>query len=220
MNRITNALLGGALVLMSPAVMAQSADLSVKGSISPEACILNIAGGGNFSIGTVASSNIPEETETLITAAPRALSITCPSPILVGVKINDANPGSVYNGTTGGADLSRLGLGLTKDDERIGYGRLRVSQINVDELAAVNLVSLNNGETWQRVGYSALRSTLSARSGAVNGFGRADATNTLIPVRNLTANLTAEAGIAPGETLTLDDEVAIGGSASLELVYF
>lgn len=193
----------------SPAQAASSVDLSVTGSITPSACTPSLSNGGVYDLGKIAAKDLNADQPTPLAAHNLQLTIICDAAALVALKPSDNRAGSSFESST-----LKFGLGMVNDGEKLGSMTLNLGSIVADGAAMYPIGSVGSGSIeWSPT--SIMSPTfLTSFSLIRNTPNQAPA-----PIQQLTAEVLIEPRIAPANTLTLNTEVPINGSATLELNY-
>lgn len=77
------------------AFAAETADLSVKGTIKPAACTPTLSGGGIVDFGTISANSLSQTESTVLPTKYVTLNVTCDAATKVGVKTIDNRAGTV-----------------------------------------------------------------------------------------------------------------------------
>lgn len=189
---------------LSSAGVASAAELSVNGQIRSEgACSLTLGNGGTVDMGTIS----PKDLQTTFDKHEISLNIQCQAPTKVAFRVLDNRAGTAFQGfgfglgASGGKKVGRYHL-LPKD--RIGDGT-----------ALSHLVRWGNG-SWNGAGdemYTWKVSPSMTSSWSKPGYNLPQA------FQNISSRLGFEIDIAPASNLDVSQEIAIDGSATVELVY-
>ncbi|WP_171956355.1 DUF1120 domain-containing protein [Stenotrophomonas maltophilia] len=208
MKSIPRALLGCALIGCTGSALAQSAtaDLAVKGTISPSACIASVSGGGDFGNGIVDTSRLNEDAPTILPKLSKTFTVTCPAPTLFAFLAIDSRDGSSTVN-----DHQAFGLGMNSG-EKVGMTWVGFQDLQVDGGAGQLLMSADDGSTWVVPGYKRLSTYMLAGFAPVSD-------SVPSPITNLTGTLVNETTIAPKNALTTTDDIAIDGSVLMEMKY-
>ncbi len=201
-------LLASALLLSAGHALAGT-DLSVSGRIQPGACSLTLGNGGTVDMGTISRKDLKEAKETafLWWNHEISLGIHCQAPTKVAFRALDNRAGTSNNGYGFGLGASRgknVGHYTLVPWDRIGDGD-----------ALVHLVG-KGGSGWEVVG----------DTGATRFIHPSDLSSWAAPgqtlpqaFQNISSRLGFDIFIAPTKDLDLSQEIAIDGSATMELVY-
>ncbi|MGY2274195.1 MULTISPECIES: DUF1120 domain-containing protein [Pseudomonas] len=198
---LTAALLAGA----GHAVAASSVDLSVRGSITPSACELDIANGGAFELGKVSAKDLSPTSPTDLAEQTTGLAVTCEAATLMAIESTDNRAGSAH-----WDEQLNFGLGLINGTQKLGGLHIAVRRQVADGEAVYGNHSLDGGKTWANNGLF--------RPGGLSSVYKVSPMAP-IPVQVLTAQMTIYPTIARTQGLTLTDEVPIDGSVTLTMRY-
>ena len=203
-------LLASALLLSAGHALAGT-DLSVSGHIRPRgACSLALGNGGTFDQGTISRKDLKEAEETPLNRQSwsTSLNIHCQTPTKVALRMFDNRAGTSTSsnawayglGASGGKNVGRLELSIVN---AIGDGKARLNHLR----------DAPGSEAWDAtdVGWFMRRSWL---------YSWAEKGQTLPQAfQDISGELQSWAWIAPAKDLDLSQEIAIDGSATMELVY-
>lgn len=204
MKKYFAALSATALISVAPfALAASSTELTVTGSITPSACTPILSNNGKVDIGIIPKSSLNPTQLTPLDPQDIALTVTCDSAKNFALRMIDNRHGT-------SAYARQYGLGTTPADQRLGSFNIQILSTTADSATARSIQSLNNAETWHGIGFAFPDALLSAA-----------ATGSVEPLamQNLAMALRVHTVIAPANGLTLDEEVPIDGSATMELNY-
>lgn len=193
-----------ALIGVAPyALAASSIDLTVTGLITPKACTPSLSGGGMVDVGKVQVKDLHPTQHTTVGRQPMQLTIACDASTLFALNGIDNKAGT-------SSSNSYFGLGLTSNNEKIGYFTPLIQSALADGQPVHSVRSIDNGASWSRI-YQILKDSLTSTS----------AVGTLIPisVKDLTMELMVQTVIARADSLTLTDDVPFDGSATFEMKY-
>ncbi|WP_426128265.1 DUF1120 domain-containing protein [Pseudomonas sp. DWP1b1] len=204
MSITRNLLVTALLASAGHAVAASSVDVSIRGSITPSACELSLANGGNFDLGKVAAKDLQAEQPTDLESQSTQLTVACEAATLMGIESKDNRAGSSYfdQDTT-------FGLGLANGNQKLGYLWAGLKSYMADGTPAYGIHSMDGGLTW---------APGSLKPGSLSSVYKA-APMVPTPVQVLTATMYIDPAIAPTKGLTLTDEVLIDGSITLTVRY-
>ncbi|MEB0044372.1 MULTISPECIES: DUF1120 domain-containing protein [unclassified Pseudomonas] len=195
-----------AALLVAPSVLAAStADLAIKGAITPNACIPALSDGGVIDYGKLSAKALTSDVYTSLPQQSLQLSVRCEGPTAFTLNTLDNRAGSsaLYD--------HWHGLGMTPNNEKLGSTGLGLYNPVADGVSVRTISSVDGGTTWQPsvfLGHSAL-TAISAAAPPL----------TPIAVTNFDAELRFYTHIAPTNDLTLIDEVPLDGEATLQLTY-
>jgi hypothetical protein len=217
MHSVNRFALGLALMTtLTPVWAASSVDVSVKGSIIPGGCTPTLSS-AEFDHGKISAQDLDASAPTSFANRARdaTLTIACEAPTLYGVRGIDNRAGSALAGDRG----TYFGLGHTPAGERIGAHLLRIvpARSSIDNKPAFLTLGSEDGRRWT----SAESEPRSVRAnGVLVGLADAEGVNSgPVPIKSAILGLSSSILIAPTEGLTLTEEVALDGAATLELVY-
>lgn len=209
--------LGAALaaLMAAPTAMAGSGDidLTMTGIIRTGACVPVLAGGGIAEYGEIGAIALDPDTYTSLGRKSVNLTVTCPAAAQWGLRAVDRRAATVTDPAT-----HRFGLGVSSDDENIGYYGVNIRNVVVGGTggtggtAGINLVTRDR-QRWDE------RDFFYADSALIHTFAAPGAT---APTANLggTAELSVDTFINPGSALSLNRDVSLDGLVTLELVYY
>ncbi len=188
------------------ALAASSVDMTVKGLITPSACTPALSKGGAVELGKVSAKDLKLDEATWLPDQFLALSVTCDAPTLMALEPLDNREGSAFDPT----NLEKFGLGLNNGVEKIGDIELYPMTPLADGVAVQSIQSGDKGATW-----------LIWRKLNRGYFYSVSADTNPVPLalKDYSADLRVSARIAPANQLTLNNEVTIDGSVTLQLIY-
>lgn len=204
MKKIPHALTMAIIALTSPLTFASSTDLTVTGHITPNACTPTLADGGNIDIGKVPVKNLNPIANTEVGNHYMAFNVNCDAPVLFAVKSIDNKP------DTNISSPLFFGVGLTPANEKLGYFWPYIANLQADGLNAAAIRSTDGGESWTRA--TTINSNELLATSIIGN-------TTPIAVKDLAMLLWINTYIARADSLTLNDEVPIDGSMTLEIKY-
>lgn len=192
------------------ATAASSVELSVKGAITPSACTPGLSQGGQIDFGKISARDLFADNSTQLPPVNLKLTVNCEAPTLFALRSKDNRAGSAYLD-----DGYNYGMGLINGNEKVGAYLLTLRD-PVSSTAQVSpLTSLDGGETWWNFphGVFLVWHQLAA-------FGNHDnRVAAPVPLLDVTSDLYVETRIAPARGLTLDQQVPLDGSATIDLIY-
>jgi len=197
-KRLLPSLLASALLLSAGHALAGT-DLSVTGRIQSGACSLALGNGGTIDLGTLSRKDLKESKTTLIQRHV-ALAIDCQTPAQVAIKAinNRENLNGGY------------GLGLTG---RKGQFYITPLDSFGDGKPLLQLYSGNGGQSWNENSGNFFMDPSSLTAWAEAGETLPHAFRTIRSKLDFLIELPA------ARDLDLSQEIALDGSATLELVY-
>lgn len=198
------------LLSLAPAVFAASnVDLTVRGTITPSVCTPLLGQGGLIDYGKIAARDLNPATFTRLPDANLPVDVNCEASTLFALKLTDNRAGTSATAPFG------FGLGLINGSEKIGVFNVVLHTPLADNAPITQLQSLNDGLSWnvveENVALPALR--LAAFGNAASGMWAP------IPIQALRVQMRVSTAIAPAQGLTLDHEVPLDGSATLDMIY-
>lgn len=207
---ITKTLLALALVATAPAAFAQSADLSVAGNLYPGTCTVDLGNAGVADFGDIRADSLNATDPTTLDPVTLPLTIACDGQVRFAFQ-------GVDNASSSSTQSDRYGIGLTAADEKIGSANLFVADITADGVPGFGTRSDDNGVTW---GNSNPGGNYTLAMTDLVGFAKADGVGTgPAAIETLQGSLKVIAQIQPTDALTIDEDVLINGSATVNLTY-
>jgi hypothetical protein len=198
-------LIAGLICTSSLAFAASNVDLTVKGSITPNACDTMISNGGVVDHGKLTARDLSADAYTLLPIQPLLLSVRCEGPTLFTFNMIDNRTGS------SAVHGSLHGLGLINDNEKLGSAAFSLTSPVADSVAVRTIMSTNGGASWAAATYLG--------HAALTAIASADDTSQPIAVKDFDAGINVSTMIARADGLTLTDEVPIDGHVTLQLTY-
>jgi type 1 fimbria pilin len=202
MKKYFAALTTTALISAAPfALAASSTDLTVTGIITPVACTPSFTGGGDIDIGKISSGDLNQDINTLVGSDPIQLVVNCDAATKFALNPIDNQPGTSIG--------DWFGLGLTPDDEKLGFFFPKVVQVKEGATALDAIKSNDGGTTWVKAGDAqAYLLSFTNASGSLP-----------IDAKNVTFEFEVDTYISRADQLNLKNEVTIDGSATFEVKY-
>lgn len=190
----------------TPAFSASTAEVTVKGIITPSACTPALSDNGIVDHGRVPARSLNQYEFSNLPSKVLDLNVSCNEPVLfvlVGVDNRAASsvgPGFYYG----------LGNNIHAPSERLGSVSMAIRDAMGDNQRVLVLASSNQGLTWFPES--------NAYPNTYMGFARP---GTLVPEphRLITATLHINTAINAAAYLTLNQEVPLDGSIVLDLRY-
>ncbi len=205
MKKYLAALSATALIGIAPyALAAPSTDLTVIGTITPNACTPTLSGGGVVDHKTISSKDLNQDKNTNLPDKTLQLSVSCGSAIAFRLKQIDNRIGS-------GTGSNMFGLGYINGNQKLGSVDVKVRSALADGVLVQLLQSRDNGDTWFKDSYLAPND--------LGAFGSIGGPNTPIAIKDLVTNLEIYTQIARADSLDLTSDVALDGSITLEVAY-
>ncbi|MNO78221.1 hypothetical protein D3C76_693520 [compost metagenome] len=206
MKKYFAALSTTALICAAPhALAASQTDLAVTGTITPVACDISLSSGGIVDIGKRSKNDLHPTNNTLINTTPMQLTMACSESMLFMLNPIDNRPGTA----AGLGDY--FGLGLTPDDEKLGFFDITIKDSTADTNQVQAIGSTDGGATWIKQDR--------IMNGNQSSVAATSDHSTRIDVKDLTMELEIKTYIAASKDLTIDNEVPIDGLATIEVWY-
>nr|WP_314567665.1 DUF1120 domain-containing protein [uncultured Pseudomonas sp.] len=211
MKEIVAATLAFLVMASAPyGLAASSVDLSVKGLITPSTCTPTLSQGGLVDYGKLSASSLSADVSTWLAKVTLQLRVDCEADTLFALRGIDNRAGTAHTD-----DGYGYGLGLINGNQKLGTYLLTVNNSVSQGRVLRHLTSGNGGESWVDLVLAAFLSShqlLAYRTGE-------SGVPTPTALSNVTSDLNIRASIAPASGLTLTEEVALDGSASIEVLY-
>lgn len=93
---------------LSTAVMAESVDVRVIGTIVPGACTPTLGGGGVVDYGTISATTLDPTTYTILPVKQVPFGITCQAPVKVAIKAINGRKGTLAGAVESGQEGSAI----------------------------------------------------------------------------------------------------------------
>lgn len=208
MNASLAALTGALLIASCPwAQAASSADLTVKGSITPSACTPSLSHNGQVDYGKISAQDLnPAD----ITELPRTLlrmAVNCEGKSLFALAPRD-------NRLSTPLVHASFVLGHIAPDQWVGTYFLNAENVMADDPSAYPIHSLDNGSTWLFNPNRIVSANSLFAFGKLSGETRAP-----VPIQDVSLDLVVAPFIFPKNQLPVDDTIPLDGSATFELRY-
>ncbi|WP_237885308.1 DUF1120 domain-containing protein [Pseudomonas sp. PGPR40] len=196
------------------ALAASTVDLTVKGIITPVACMPSLSNNGLVDYGKISRQELSVDKRTRLRDRTLDLRIQCNAPARFALRMRDNRDGSAIVNSE-----IYYGLNIDGSGNKIGLYSLNfepASTVVDDWSQTFRTDSTTGGVAW---------SSSNSRSipiGARSYLGFTDASGSSagpIAIQNLTSRVTLETVIAPTSELDLSTEVQLDGSAMLDVVY-
>lgn len=205
MKKYFAALSASALIGIAPHALAvSSTDLTVIGTITPNACTPTLSDGGVIDHKTISSKDLNQDKVTNLPDKTLRLSINCNSAIAFRLKPIDNRRGS-------GTGSNLFGLGYINGNQRLGSVDVRIMSPLADGVLVQPVQSQNNSDTWYKDTYMA--------PDFLSAFASIGGPDTPIAIKDLVTDLDVYTQIARADSLDLTNDVALDGSITLEVVY-
>jgi hypothetical protein len=204
MKTRTLALMTTALMAVLPqAFAASSTDLAVQGLITPSACTLLLSGGGMIDHGKISVKDL-NPGGTVLQPTTLQMSTTCEGKTLMAVRAIDNRAGSA-------SFLPGFGLGLANGDHKLGYYYIKMRNMVADGTTVTAIMS-PTGDDWVW-GEDYLD------PGLLFAFSSNFNVPTPLALERLDMEFFLLTIIDKTEGLDMSDEIALDGSATLEVKY-
>lgn len=216
------------LATTSTAVMAESIDVKVIGTITPTACKPTLTGGGTIDYGTIAPASLKKDALNQLDNKQLDFAITCDAPAKVALKSINGRPntaaGTTETGTFAGVapkGIARnngnwvVGLGLD-GNKKIGGYNISIADVFADG-AAVDYIDQNgNSQNWEK---SSTSKNFLHWNQPFKASWSKPGTLTPVAFTTLAGKLNVQAYINKASELDLTKPVKLDGLTTLELVY-
>ncbi|MBO0491812.1 DUF1120 domain-containing protein [Pseudomonas sp. Marseille-Q1929] len=198
------------LALTSGARAASSVDLSVAGKITPSACTPTLGEGAVIDYGKIPAKDLSADSSTWLPEITLQLRVSCAAATLFALRGNDNHAGTAHLD-----EEYSYGMGLINGNEKVGRYMLTLRNPMSDTAPVTTMTSTDNGQFWWSFphGVFLVWHQLAAFGDTSSGVAAP------IALVNVTADLHVAASIAPANGLTLDEEVRLDGSATLDVFY-
>ncbi|TFY92634.1 DUF1120 domain-containing protein [Pseudomonas kairouanensis] len=201
-----------AMMSASHSMAASSVDLSVKGSITPAACVPALSGGGVVDHGKISFKDLNRTGETALPEQTLQLAVNCDASTLFAVKVTDNRLGS--SGEWNGGP-SAFGLGFVNGNVAVGYYSLMMSKSMADG-APQPVIESVDGQVW----FDALDDQQAWQPGWMRSFKLASGGNIApMPVQAMQTDVRVQTMIRDKAGLPASQEIPIDGNATLDVVY-
>ena len=214
MKKIVSLTIG--MACLAAAVSAQattSAQLVVRGTITPASCNLSLAGSGVIDYGVIRSGELSQTAFNPREERSTSLVVSCgATPAMFGLTFTDLQAGSKVTGIlgTGFTEAQNYGLGAVGTRRTGGYS-ITLKDLKASTLSLSPIMRTGNG-AWQNSDGKVAQapSQYSWRSGAAV---------TPASIAQLTGTVAVKAVINRAQDLDLSRDVSIDGRATLVLSY-
>jgi len=195
---------------IAPSAFAQSADLSITGNIFPGACTVSVGNGGVADLGDIRADTLNADTTTLLAPVTLPMNVDCESDVRFALQ-------GVDNTAETSTQPDRYGLGMTANEEKIGNANILVADVTADGVPAHGTFSYDEGLTWNE-SHPGGHFTLAMPD--MLGFAKEQSVDTgPAAIKSLQGSLKVIAQIQPTDELTIDEDVLVNGSATINLTY-
>ncbi len=203
-------LLGSLLMIGASSAFADTAELSVIGSIVPAACVPTFAGGGEVDYGTILAASLDPDVVTTLERKNFSYSVLCDAPISIGTSWTDDR-----SGTASVTSSAAYGLGLQGTAPIGFYEVIHVAADATGDGAPVSLIFSNRGGAWAATDP---RSSTWPSGNLIHSYAP---TGTLVPgtYTEVSGTLQVIAHIAPTSTLDMSTAVTLDGLSTMTVRY-
>lgn len=203
MKKSLIALTAALTLAVSGIAFASTAELTVKGLITPSACTPSLS--GNVDYGKISIKDLNLNTPTNLAPVTVQLAVLCDASTLFALSGTDNRPGSstIPDG---------YGLGLASNSQKIGNFTLSLKNPVADNLVVSPLESSDGGTTWRAIGNAIWQSMYWA------AFGKPGDTQPT-PIKEVKADLQVNAEITRASFFPQGEEIQIDGSATITVKY-
>lgn len=211
--------IGTMMALVAPTVFAGStANLAVVGTIVPTSCEPRL-GTPTVNFGKLSSADLIEDDfYRPPTTKTQMLQVTCQSATRFALRGIDNRSGTVPDEYPNASGMDIYGLGLTAKNEKIGAHFIKLKREGSSIDGVPMFFTAGGAGFWtassaqDRALPLATRGIVGANTeqGSTQGPSQAQVTRFIMESRVV---------IAPAKNLTLTDDIALDGSATIELVY-
>lgn len=216
MRKTRLALTSAALLLLAASGATQAADsatLSVIGSIAPVGCTPSFSDGGVVDYGNILSDSLNATSTTALPRKEISFSVTCSAATKVGYTVMDNRAGTASSGYSYNA-----GLGLDGGGNKIG------NYVVVPAKATSSVADGNNVDVIRSNDNGATFALMNPDTGLdVNGSQwitwAVPSTTTPATFTTVSNNLIILGSIARSDSLDLSNDINLDGNATFTLVY-
>ncbi len=202
-------------------VAAESASLTITGTITPPSCNVSFTSNGVIDYGSIDASALSKNAFKPYKSIDVPIQIDCATKANVAIKFSDNRASSLVAGlmTSMATDLTDndgYGLGLSSDGKKIGGYFITVNQNFIADTKAVQtLKTADNGSTWQHAGVGL------ATPGKLLTWGSAvpNTPTTITAINTIAGTVTIVPGFNKSSELSVTAPIKLDGSSSVQLVY-
>ncbi|SEM32310.1 Protein of unknown function [Pseudomonas sp. ok272] len=213
MNKLYPTLATALLLTCAPSAFAASTvDLTITGKITPSACTPTLPNAGVIDYGKISAKDLNQAANTYLGKRKVPLAVTCEAKTLLALGLTDNRAG-----TSSYQPAVTYGLGLINESEKLGFYYMSFMNPVADaDQPSTLLHSTNSGTTWRE-----LFDDDSVLPNYWIALGHFDISTGWAPhpLQNLTVDIEVNPGIAPANSLTLNNEVTLDGSTTVEVLY-
>lgn len=214
MKKIIGLALGIACVTTALAAQATtSAQLVVRGTITPASCNLSLAGSGVINYGTIRSGELSQTAFNLREEMTTSLTVNCgTTPARFGLTFTDLQAGSKVTGILGAGftETQNFGLGAVGSRRTGGYS-VTLKDLRAQGSTVFPIVRTGGG-AWQSSDGKVVQSP--SQYSWRNGVAITPAS-----ITQLTGTVAVRAVINKAQDLDLSSDISIDGRATLVLSY-
>jgi type 1 fimbria pilin len=214
MKKIIGLALGIACVTTALAAQATtSAQLVVRGTITPASCNLSLAGSGVINYGTIRSGELSQTAFNLREEMTTSLTVNCgTTPARFGLTFTDLQAGSKVTGILGAGftEAQNFGLGAVGSRRTGGYS-VTLKDLRAQGSTVFPIVRTGGG-AWQSSDGKVVQSP--SQYSWRNGVAITPAS-----ITQLTGTVAVRAVINKAQDLDLSSDISIDGRATLVLSY-
>lgn len=208
-NKIAAVAVLGAL---STGATAQSTgEVALTGMILPTSCTITLANGGTVDLGSIDAGTLLPVGATALPTRTLDATLACTGPTTLALTSTDNEHASA----AGSTPSTNFGLGMTPNNEKIGYYNLTAANGAADAVAT-GLIASSNLTTWV-TGSAAWEKTNVAGSVAYQALGTVAAGP--VQFTNASFRFTVAAFLRGRSEMQLTSDTPINGSATLEVLY-
>jgi hypothetical protein len=198
-------LLLGALLLAPTVLAASTVDLAVKGLITPIACTPSLSS-NNVDYGKLSAKDLKPTSDTYLPLTVLKLIVSCDAKTRLAIRALDNRLGSAPDGWDDDFGLGLINAGTQK----VGGYQLKLLNPTADSNPGQAIRSFTGVDDWARDSIWLPSYYMSVGDGT---------TDQPTELQVLTADLRIAPAIVRADSLDLSNEVAIDGSATLEVKY-
>ena len=199
--------LGNALLFTAslPVLAASTTELTVTGVITPSACTPTLPGAVDY--GKISVQDLQADRYTNLERRTLQLSVNCDAATLFAISPIDNRAGSAIHSFA-------FGLGLINENQKLGRYHLTFGNPAADTPSTLLTRDEVNNRWYRLFDDDAVRPNDLVALGSLTDSGWIPH-----PLQNATMDITLHTAIAATNTLTLTSEVALDGSATMEVKY-
>lgn len=209
--------LAASLLFSFAAQAAETAEIKVKGTIRPPACIPTFAGGNTVDYGVIPVANLKANTFTQLETRYIPLTVTCDAKMQIALTATDNRASSRVYGVGKLPDIHVFGLGSVDGKNVGGYTLYLGKNMNVDgKVLPNNLFKENSiGASWSG-GYGGGSARFDNNASYLFSLGDSLA---LATGKVWTFDIQLTTWLNKPENLNLTGSIPLDGSATIEVKY-